>query len=164
MEEKQTIEFSLGHKTYTEVIQGNIMLSRLVPDEVMDALNRAVGKYAFYGALRADAKRMEAMVNTDAKAWNAEKFHKIQQQDEYKKATGKIIDTQIIIQFPEEWRKWQAKVAKAEAITDKMWILIQSFELMTKTLQSVLAMQRTELNHNYSGMARGSGDILEDER
>ncbi len=162
MGEKHTIEFSLGKKTYTEAIEGNIMLSRLVPDEVMDALNRAVGKFAFYGALRADAKRMEAKINTDAKAWNAEKFHEVQQQDDFKKATAKIIDTQIIIQFQDDWRMWQGRVAKAEAITDKMWILVQSFELMTKTLQSVLAMQRAELGHSYSGMARGSGDILED--
>lgn len=162
MEEKHSIEFSLGHKTYTEVIEGNITLSRLVPDEVMDALNRAVGKFAFYGALRADAKRMEAMLNTDAKAWMAEQFHEIQQQDDFKKATAKIIDTQIIIQYQDDWRKWQAKIAKAEEITDKLWVLVQAFELMTKTLQSVLAMQRAELGHSYSGMARGSGDILED--
>ena len=74
---QETITIEFGNKTYVETIENNIELSELTPDEVMNALNRAVGKYALYGALRADAKRIDAQVTTDFDAWKALKYHEI---------------------------------------------------------------------------------------
>lgn len=159
----KVIEIKMGDKVYTEAIEDNISLSEMSPETVINALNRAVGKYAFYATLRADAKRILAMTETDFKAWEAQKYSDIQKLPDYVKATGKTIDTQVILQNEREWRTWQKKITKVSSLCDKLWLLIQSFELMTKTLQSVLAMQRAELTSaGQQGFARGSGDLLTD--
>jgi hypothetical protein len=48
-------------------------------------------------------------------------------------------------------------------ICDKLFVLQNAFELMTKTLQSILAMARMELDHaGRGGFARGVGDMAGD--
>ena len=156
------VSFQWGDRVYKEAIEGNLELSELTPDEVKNALNRAVGKYAFYASLRADAKKMQAKIETDAKAWEAQKYAYIAEMPDFKKATGKAIENQIIVQFLKEWRDWEGRKASIQQITDKLLVLVNSFELMTKTLQSVLAMMRIELsNASQGGPIRGSGDLLD---
>lgn len=158
----QMITFKWGDRVFQEAIEGNIELSELTPDEVKNALNRAVGKYAYYASLRADAKHMQCRIETEAAAWSAQKFSYIKNQPDYKKETGKVIEVQIIVQFEPEWKAWEARKASIGLITDKLYVLVQSFELMTKTLQSVLSTLREELkNASSGGPVRGSGDLLE---
>ena len=158
----RVITFKMGDRVIKEVIENNIELSELTPDEVKNALNRAVGKYAYYASLRADAKKMMAKIEIEATSWSAEKYNFISQQPDYKKATGKAIETQIVVQFQPEWKQWEARKAAIQLVVDKLLVLVNAFDLMIKTLQSVLAMMRTELNMaSQGGAARGSGDFLD---
>ena len=75
----KAISFKMGDRVINEVIDGNIELSNLTPDEIKNALNKAVGKYAYYASLRADAKKMQAKIETEASAWSAQKYNLISQ-------------------------------------------------------------------------------------
>lgn len=159
----ESIKFKWGERVFEEVIENNIELSQLTPDEIKDGLNRAVGKFAFYGSMRADAKRMRTSLEIDFDAWEAGKFAEIQNQPDYKKGTAGTIKAQIIVQNVKEWKKFQNHKATVELVCAKLQVLTDSFELMTRTLQSCLAMLRAELSTaSMGGAARGSGDILDD--
>ena len=80
-EEKRAIEFTWGERLYTEVIDGNIELSEITPEEVKLAINRAVGKYAFYGAIRSDVKRHEAEAQANYDLWEAHKYAGLENDD-----------------------------------------------------------------------------------
>ncbi len=162
MGDTHSITFKFGDRTYNEVIEGNLELSELTPDQVKEALNRAVGKFAFYASLRADAKRIEAKITTDFKVWEADRFNQVKSEPDYKKETGKVIDNRVIIEYQNEYLEHQRKIRDIAMITDKLYVLVQSFEMMTKTLQSVLAMLRAELgNVAQGGPAKGEGDFAE---
>lgn len=162
-DETRSISVTIHKIVYEETIEGNIELSELTPDEVMNALNRAVGNYAFYGAMRADAKEDQAKYETNFKEWEHLQWARIQKSSDFSKATGKTLDTQVILQAQQVWRKHQFTIRTQNQIVDTLWVFIQSFELMTKTLQSILAMMRTELGQaQHSGFARGSGDLEEE--
>lgn len=162
-DETRTIEFEWGDRTFKEVIEGNIELSEMTPDEITDALNRAVGKYAYYSSLRADAKAMQGKIDTEYATWYASKYSEISNQPDFKKATVKTLETQVILDYEKEWKQWQKRKRVIQNVIDKLYVLVSSFELMTKTLQSVLAMLRAELsNAQHSGPIRGSGDLLTD--
>ena len=84
-------------------------------------------------------------------------------QPDYKKGTAGTIKAQIIVQNVKAWKTFQAQKAVVELVCAKLQVLTDSFELMTRTLQSVLAMIRSELNTvSMGGPAKGSGDILDE--
>lgn len=157
------MSLTIDEIVYEEIIEGNIELTDLTPDEVMNALNRAVGKYAQYGFMRANEKRRQAKFETNFKEWEHLMWAKIQKDPTFAKATGKTLDTQVILQNTKTWTKHQATIRMQNQIVDTLWVFIQTFELMTKTLQSILAMMRAELTSaQHSGFARGSGDLEEE--
>ena len=158
------VEFAWGDRTFSEVIEDNIELSELTPDECENALNRAVGKYAYYSSLRADAKHMQSKATTDYKMWEAKAVTDVAANPDHKKLTSeKARMNQVLVDKGNEWKTHMKIQRDLELVVDKLYVLVQSFELMTKTIQSVLAMKRTELGTaSYSGFASGRGDLLED--
>lgn len=157
------ISFKIGEKVISEVIDGNIQLSELTPDELKNALNRAVGKFAYYGSMRADAKRLEAKFEAEYKAWRAVKMNEISHRPDFAKATGTAIDIQVQVENVEEIEAFERKKRDIAMITDKLYVLIQSFELMTRTVQSVMAMARAELESaGRGGYAHGGGDLADE--
>lgn len=162
-DETRKISVTINDIVYEETIEGGIQLSELTPDAVMQALNWAVGNYAFYGKMRADAKEKLAKVETNFREWEYLTWAEIQKDSTYVKATGKTLDTQVILQHSKVWKTHQNTIRVQTQIVDALWVFIQSFELMTKTLQSILAMMRAELTSaQHSGFARGSGDLEEE--
>jgi len=161
--EERFISFKIGDKVYSECIDGNIELSELTPDLVQNALNRAVGKYAYYGSIRADAKRLQAKITSEFEAWKAVRMNLILKLPEYAKETAKKIEIKMMIDNQETYSEYERRVRDVDMICDKLYVLQNAFELMTKTLQSVLAMSRTELDHaGRGGFARGLGDMAGD--
>jgi hypothetical protein len=163
--EKRVISVKWGDKVYSETVEGNIELSVLTPDECEQGLNRATGKFAYYASLRADAKHMQSNIETDFEMWEAEKLNSVANDPDYKKlTTDKARKTQVMIDFSTEWKSKMKVKRDIQLIIDKLLVLVNAFELMTKTLQSVLAMRRVELGSaQHSGFAKGHGDLLEGE-
>lgn len=156
------ISFKIGEKIYKECIDGDIQLSELTPDQMKNALNKAVGSFAFYGSLRADAKRLQSKVNSEYEAWKAIVLNKIASRPENAKATGKALDVIMIVEYGDQYKIWERKIRDINMIVDKLYVLIQSFEMMTRTLQSCMAMTRTELESSGNGgFATGRGNMLD---
>lgn len=161
--DKRFISFKIGDKVYNECIDGDIELSELTPDEMKNALNRAVGKYAYYGSIRADAKRLQAKIDSEYEAWKAVTINEISKRADMAKSTGKALEIQMMVENEDAFKRWEKQKRDINMITDKLYVLINSFELMTKTLQSCLAMSRAELESaGRAGFARGSGDMITD--
>lgn len=162
---RRGIEVSFGDRIYAEVIEDSLELSELTPDECCNALNRAVGKYAFYGALRADAKHKKSEIDTNYELWEAQKISEIAADPDYKELTSeKARKTQVVMDNTKTWKRWMSDIEDIQLVVDKLYVLINSIESMTKTIQSVLAMKRIELSTaQHSGLARGSGDLLEEQ-
>jgi len=162
----RTVDFKWGNKIYKEVIEGNIELGEMSPDDMSDALNRAVGNFAFYGALRADAKKMLSQIEAEYGMWFALKTQEITKNPDYKKiTTEKARVQQVMMDNAKEWETWEQKKRSVQLVIDKAYVLVQSFELMTRTLQSVLAFRRQELgsiNHSASPMNVGAGNLEDD--
>lgn len=157
------ISFKIGDKVYNECIDGQLELSELSPDEMKNALNRAVGKYAYYGSIRADAKRLQAKITSEYEAWKAITINEISKRPDMAKSTGKALEIQMMVENEEEYKIWEKKSRDINMITDKLYVLINSFELMTKTIQSCMAMSRVELESaGRGGFARGTGDMAEE--
>jgi len=160
--QERFISFKIGDKVYSECIDGNIQLSELTPDEMQNALNRAVGNYAYYGSLRADAKRMQAKYEAEYDAWKAVQYNLVANRPDFAKATGKAIEVQVLVENTDMVAVFEKKARDINMITDKLLVLVNAFELMTKTLQSCLAMARVQLESaGRGGFARGSGDMTE---
>lgn len=162
-DDKRMIEFDFEGRVISEVIDDNIELSEMTPDEVINALNRAVGKYAYYASLRADAKKMQSNIEAQEQHWNAVKYKEVTDNPDFKKATVKAIEAQIIIDNEKQWKQLQKKKSSIQHVCDQLYVLVNSFELMTKTLQSVLAMMRAELGSAaQGGSVRGTGNLMND--
>lgn len=166
--EDRVVQFKWGDAVFSEVIEGNITLAEMSPDDISDALNRAVGNFAFYGSLRADAKKMLAKVNTDSEMWMAMTIQSMLKKSENAKInTDKAKVQKVMLENSKEWLNWEHKKRSVQVVVDKAYVLVQSFELMTHTLQSVLAFRRKELDSignsgNPNPVVSGVGDYLEE--
>jgi len=141
---ERVIEFQMGTRVIHESIRGNLELSSLAPEDLMKALNRSVGKLAFYGSLRADAKRMQAHLETKFETWFVTKMHEAG-RNLPKTATEKAKNNIAIMNNLDEYSRRKERLAQISEIVDKLYVLQNSYEIMTKTLQSNLAFRRAEL-------------------
>jgi hypothetical protein len=158
--ERRFISFQIGDKVYSECIDGDITLAELTPDELMNGLNRAVGQYAMYGEVRANAKRMQAKISSEYEAWKVIVMNRIMQKPDFKKATNKALEVQVMIENAEMYKDWERRVRDINMICDKLLVLMNAFEMMQKTLQSCLAWQRSQLESaGRQGFAVGHGDM-----
>ena len=159
---ERIISFKIGDKIYTECIDDNIQLSELTPDALKNAINKAVGNYAFYGALRADAKRLQSKIASEYEAWQSLVLNKLSSRPENKKKTGTAIKVLMVVEYNDQYRIWERKMREINMICDKLFVLISAFEMMSKTLQSVMAMTRTELENANSGYTHGPGNLIDE--
>jgi len=147
-QKKSLISFSFGGKIYQELIEGNIELSELTPKEVKKAINRAVGKYAFYASLRADAKAVESRITADFELWKAERYSVIESDSDFmkKKPTETTKKYRMLLDNQESYKAYQNKLIRISKTIAKLYVLVDTFDMMGRVLQSVLAMQRTEMD------------------
>jgi hypothetical protein len=163
MAKTTAITITIGDRTYSELVEGGIQPSKLTPDEVKNALNRAVGKRAFYSALRADAKKHQSKVEAEFELWHAQKFNMISKLPEYKKAAQKVVDVQIIIQFPKQYQELQRRQREIAYICEKLLVLVNAFADLLSAMQSIGKLTLAELEMYSRGAgASGSGDFAED--
>jgi hypothetical protein len=155
IESGRTISLTIGDLVIKEVIKGSMELESLDPESIMDALNKAVGKLAFYGSLRADAKKILARQIAQFEIWIARVIDEVSGSPEYRgaKVTEKSRLNRAILMNSEEYGRRKEVMATTEKIIDKLWVLQNGFEVMTKTLQSILAFRRVELESQLHGEA-----------
>jgi len=149
-DETRVVEVDIDGHVYQEKIDGRLTLSELTPAEVKDALNRVSGQYAFYANLRADVKEMLSEATTEFEAWKLKRYNKVDREEPKKTETWK--NAQIIIKFPKGYEEHQTKLRKLEKISNKLLVLINAYEMQSRTLQSVLSYQRVEMEQLTLGV------------
>jgi hypothetical protein len=158
-----TITVTIGDKVYSELIEGNIQPSQLTPDEIKSGLSRAVGKRAFYSSLRADAKRHLSKLEADFDFWRATKFNVISQRPEYKKSAQKVIDIQIMVQFPKSYNEFQRRQREISFVCEKLLVLVNAYENLLSALQSIAKITLAEMEMYSRGSgATGGGNFTDD--
>ena len=152
---KRIINITMGSRIIQETIRGNVELNSLDPEELIRALNRAGGKFAYYGALRADAKRVLAKMQADFDMWLIKAIHEVERLPEFrgKKSSDKSRLNHAILQNMEEYGERKNKIITLEQIVDKLWVLQQGFDKVMDNCRSILAFRRTELEKTMHGEA-----------
>jgi len=155
------IELNWQGEVYAETIEGNLELSEVTPQDVRAALGRAVGRYAFYGALQADAIKLQGKVQADYDRWYFEKYQIV--SEAAPKATETAKKGQIILDYDKEYQEWQVKIRNIENVIGKADILRSAFKLQVNALTAVAYSLKAEIEMAHGGgYAQGSRDLRDD--
>jgi hypothetical protein len=149
VEGEHVIKVSIGERLITETIEDNIQLSNLSPESIIKAMNVSNGKLAYYGALRADAKRLLSKLQTDFELWFVKCKHEVSKG--VVKQTDKATQNKAILANMEEYGERKEEIRKLEQMVDKLWVLYNAFVSTKETLQSTLSYRRTELASQIHG-------------
>lgn len=158
----KTIVLNWQEQVYEETIEGNLELSNITPQEARAALGRAVGRYAFYGAVMADAIKLQSKVQMQYDRWYYERYRPISEEapkgstETYKKA-------QVYLENKDEYESWQTKLRNVQNVIDKADILRSAFKLQVNGLQSILYSLKSEIEMAHGGgYAKGARDLRDD--
>ena len=141
----QTITFEWKGKKVSQKIEGELELSNITPHEASEALMRAVGRYAYYGAMKADANMLQQKIEAAYEFWQSTKYSLIDADENYTKKTESWKKSHVIVFNQREWKEHKAKSIKINNIVDKLRVICGSFEYQIRTLQSVMSTMRTDL-------------------
>jgi len=141
----RTISFEWKGRNVTLKIDGELELSNLSTVEAREAVSKAVGQYAYYGALKADAKKMQQQIEAAFEFWYSMKYRLIDEDERYTKKTEAWKKNHVIVSYQREWKEHKAKVIKINNIVEKLRVICDSYEYQMRVLQSVLSTLRTEL-------------------
>jgi len=141
--ERRVIQFKWQDENIEEPIEGNLQMGAISPVETREALNRAVGKYAYYGALLADAKKLREQIEFQWDVWYGEQYMKV--CDEEPKGTETYKSTKVMLANQKEWESRKKKLREVDSIIGKIDALRSAFKLQANTLQTIGSMLRSEL-------------------
>ena len=160
----RTISFEWNGIKVSQKIEGELELSNMSIQMVREAALKAVGQYAYYGSLKADAKGMQQKIEAAFEFWYSKKYSLIDEDERYTKKTETWKKSHVIVLNQREWKEHKAKSVKINNIVDKLRIICDSFEYQMRLLQSVLSSLRTELEltaiddgHPVKGRGRLTG-------
>jgi len=144
---ERTINIRIGARTIAETIKGNIELNSIDPEELIRALNKAAGKFVYYGSLRADVKRLLAKTTVDFDMWMVKAIHEVGRQPEFKgkKSSDRSRSNEAIRRNMDEYGERREKIEMLTQIVEKLWVLQQGFDKMMDNCRSILAFRRAEL-------------------
>lgn len=160
--EKRVISFKWQDDVIEEAIEGNLQMGTISPIETREALNRAVGKYAYYGALMADAKKLRDQLEFQWDIWYGEKYLKICEEEP--KGTETFKSTRVMLANQKEWESQKKKTRELDAIIGKIDALRSAFKLQAGTLQTIGSMLRSELEMANRGGSMPSEFFDEEEK
>ena len=160
MAEKRSIKFKFKGLEHDETIEGNLEMGDVSPVETREAMNRAVGKYAYYGALLAEAKKLQSKLSLDWDFWYGEKYLAV--CDEEPKGTEALKNTKVMLSNKVEYEERQEKLRNIASVLGKIDALRSAYKLQATVLQTIGSMLRTELEL-YSRGSGHTGNLIGDE-
>lgn len=150
--------------TYVRTIEGRFTLKQLEPEDIMKAMNVAIGEFTFFAAIRASAKRMLANLETTFQLWEAHKLTEISAN----KAHGKLSSDKsrsrvMIVENEEDYYTRKMQLSRAESVCDTLLAIVNGYDLQIRALQSILSTKRMEMQSNLSGFG-GDDELLGNSR
>lgn len=148
------IEFTFEKNQYAENLEEELELSEMTPGEIMDALNKAPSKFAYWSSVLADIMDRRRKFDLSYELWYAGCYSTVEEGNEKKTEGWK--KNEILLQFANEYTKKMSIKIQFSHVQDKCKILIDSFGKQIGTLQSIGALKRLELRAILSESATGN--------
>lgn len=147
------ISFDFGGQKYREVID-NLSVSNdddINPERIRQLLNKAPSKYSYWSAVHADIA-VSLRAEQDAfDMWIASKYAlQKKEKGDQKYVSEKSKMYEVMITYTDEYTKRTKKLRDLETAKDKAEILVKSFEMQSRTLQTIAALLRAELEMQNS--------------
>lgn len=154
LDDESSIEDQDTHEHVTNIVftfKGHVYqdstarleVSKLTPEEVRTALNRAPSKYAFWGSMLAEVDKMLAAKRVLYEMWLA--THHSKYSATRMSETAKKYD--IMVSYPSEYKAWQKLLIELEEVKAKLAVLVEAYKIQSRTLQSVSGSLRAELEN-----------------
>jgi len=137
------ISFKFDGRTYSDTT-ALLELERIIPEETRSALNRAPAKYAYWAGLKADIVEAFRDATTDYEVWWAKVFYEAEKEYPARTAAG-TIKNEVILCNVTEYKRWKKKLSELQTGIDKSGALADSFEIQSRTLQTVGGLLRREM-------------------
>ena len=137
------ISFKFNGRAYSDTT-AVLELERVIPEETRSALNRAPAKYAYWAGLKADIAEAFRNETTNYEVWWAKAFYEAEKAYPPRTAAG-TIKNEVILCNVTEYKKWREKLSGLQTAMDKAGALANSFEMQSRTLQTIGGLLRREM-------------------
>jgi hypothetical protein len=141
------VEFMYGGVRYAEPM-ANLHLEAMTPLEIRTALDRVTPKFAFWSSKLADLSKVIRETETAYEMWFAEKYAAA--SGRWTEAKSRYIAegtkrNEVILNNVKEYKKWQSDLSELSFVKDKMSLLVKSFEMQSRMLQTIASLMKTEM-------------------
>lgn len=141
------VTFSFLGETYTEYIENlsvRDIKQQMSIDEVRSMLNQTPSRYAYWSSLVADITNELARHNESYDLWMAKTSH-LESRDMPKTASGTARMQRVMVNHSEEYRKRRKVILQLTYARDKAKVIANTYDMQSRTLQSVLSSLRREI-------------------
>ena len=143
----EMIEFNYETSHYQEPL-ANLKLEAMTPDEIRKALDRCVPKYAYWSNILADVSKTIRETETSYELWFARKYSDI--SGKWTETKGRYVaegtkKNEVILMNIKEYKKWQEDLNKLYFVRDKLSLLVKSYEMQSRLLQTIASLLKAEM-------------------
>jgi hypothetical protein len=139
------IEFDYSGTHYIEPM-ANLKLDAMTPSEIRVALDRVTPKYAYWSSKMADVSKVISEAETSYELWFAEKRSQVKLTDIPKfKVSEAMIKNEAMLMNVKEYKKWKGDLSSLYFVKDKMALLVKSFEMQSRLLQTIASLLKVEM-------------------
>ena len=136
----ESIEFTFEGQQHSDLLP---QLSEITTDQIRTALNKAPAKYGYWSSMLADVNAKIRAANAEYDFWYAEVYSAIDQEEPKKTEGWK--KNQIILMHTVDWKKRMKRLSELHLVKDKVETLVKSYEMQSRTLQTVAGLIRAEM-------------------
>jgi hypothetical protein len=139
------IEFEFGGAHYIEPM-ANLKLDTMTPSDIRTALDRVTPKYAYWSSKAADISKTIREVETLYEVWFAQKRSEVKLDNVPKfKISETMIKNESILMNVKNYKKKQDELTHLYYVRDKMTLLVKSFEMQSRLLQTIASLLKVEM-------------------
>jgi hypothetical protein len=143
--EGEPIEFDFGGTHYREPM-ANLKLDTMTPSDIRTALDRVTPKYAYWSSKAADISKTIREVETNYEVWFAQKRTEVKIDNVPKfKISETMIKNEAILVNVKDYKKKQEELSNLYYVRDKMTLLVKSFEMQSRLLQTIASLLKAEM-------------------
>lgn len=137
------IEFEYGGRNHSERLSAiELPEDELTPENVRFALNRAPAKFAYWSKMAAQVADEIGRVEAAYEFWFAEKYKEVTRESSKGSETYKKY--LVMTTYPDEYRKFTAKIRTLAYVKSRVNILVKAFEMQSWTLQTLSSSLKAE--------------------
>lgn len=139
---KEVVKFSWQGEDYEERIE-NYNLKNISIMEIKEALNKVSGKYTYWASKVAEVAKSFEGLQLAYDIWYAKTYLGVSKNNS--KATEKMKNNVILVEQEEDVRSKLSQLHDITHVLGKLKAIVKGYEIQYKTLQSLSAIHRHEI-------------------